>query len=906
MTYTFNQPVRYYKANDPYYYEVDNIPIRQLEENVLYLKEKLEAGGGSGGGGTGTGSSSEIDIYNIKQLKPKVLNGRTLTVNAGRFSARINDAYSLMPLTNLIYQNLSPSIVQGIPQNYPPLIRSWSTAQVQQVWDSFVKTQSSGGSPCHINGLEYTYTFHIGPGGIGGNYEVSPGAGGSTAGGSENGVFPHYKNASRVVWATWPWQTAGSVSPDTVGISTTGALVNDADMWAELHLAFVKQWRSPFRTSVVDFKGGTFDIPAFDDFDYWWRQGSTGETPIPGAIQRIDLLVLYALPIDASSTAVTDYTNTFCAGGNLSPKTLVQPTLGLVRGAGIGIHSDSAMNLVGTEEGCGDPGEAGSKRILANVNDGDSTAPSRGTGITDAAGNVIYGSFPSPDDLINQAPLLALDVTGIDRLSLVGQTALPLAYVVVNKNATTLSDEDIIDIRPFMRTTELSYNERAGVAAANPPLSLGNPAVGLNQLQATINSLVARPGGGGGGSLTSGRALYSDCIMGGLLYGVEGTLLTMNENNTAANDPWGTNTTTASINIGGTTYSFANFTSSKAFTENTSPATKRAFLSWLYQTKQADLRGWISDPNNSYGGANSNHPYQNIPSVRNIPLFPEWDPPLNTQNAGGVVASNSAPPSYWMWLEGVRGARPYLYFPGGGGNSGQTKKSGSLYKGAAWPRTQTAGIDRPATTQVVTKELRVKFPNWVQDYDILVDYINCNPYGGAMGGISPHTSIGNGLYVSKGPIEVNSVGEFEATIVINSMADAVPQDLMMNTGGVLQHEFAQGLQMPQWLSYSVVLPQCPQTLYKTEQQSGGSMRNTLPLVPKIGASYYPTVKFTLIGYDQPIIGINNAWRGNFGNGTYIPTNAINSSSEAASAAVPPIYSSGSPGTQLLTPNIDLT
>ena len=38
--YKFTQPVRYFKANDPYYYEVDNLPVRQLEENILWLKDQ--------------------------------------------------------------------------------------------------------------------------------------------------------------------------------------------------------------------------------------------------------------------------------------------------------------------------------------------------------------------------------------------------------------------------------------------------------------------------------------------------------------------------------------------------------------------------------------------------------------------------------------------------------------------------------------------------------------------------------------------------------------------------------------------------------------------------------------------------------------------------------------------------
>ena len=41
--HSFSQPVRYYKANDPYYYEVDNIPVRQLEENILWAKDQIDS-----------------------------------------------------------------------------------------------------------------------------------------------------------------------------------------------------------------------------------------------------------------------------------------------------------------------------------------------------------------------------------------------------------------------------------------------------------------------------------------------------------------------------------------------------------------------------------------------------------------------------------------------------------------------------------------------------------------------------------------------------------------------------------------------------------------------------------------------------------------------------------------------
>ena len=81
--YTFSQPIRYYKANDPYYYEVDNIPIKQLEENVLSVKSGLEQlqaalGGGGSGGGSGGEDLVEFSLDRIKDLKAKFVSGRQL------------------------------------------------------------------------------------------------------------------------------------------------------------------------------------------------------------------------------------------------------------------------------------------------------------------------------------------------------------------------------------------------------------------------------------------------------------------------------------------------------------------------------------------------------------------------------------------------------------------------------------------------------------------------------------------------------------------------------------------------------------------------------------------------------------------------------------------------------------
>ena len=158
--YSFTQPIRYYKANDPYYYEVDNLPLRQLEENILYVKNKLA---GHGEEGTFLTDSSELSLYNIKELRPKPIGGRTVQVNAGRFVSRVNDAFN-------INDALSKLMFLGNPQYYPDVIPNlqvvWGDAQKQTVWDNFIGTAAASKS-YNMNGLEVLHTFYSTPGAMG-------------------------------------------------------------------------------------------------------------------------------------------------------------------------------------------------------------------------------------------------------------------------------------------------------------------------------------------------------------------------------------------------------------------------------------------------------------------------------------------------------------------------------------------------------------------------------------------------------------------------------------------------------------------------------------------------------------------------------------------------------------------
>jgi hypothetical protein len=156
----------------------------------------------------------------------------------------------------------------------------------------------------------------------------------------------------------------------------------------------------------------------------------------------------------------------------------------------------------------------------------------------------IKGSFPSPDDLLNLAPTLVESLES-DNIALLGQSILPIAYIVVKKNASVnvngtivLTPQDVVDIRPFFRTTELAYNERAGIAAAHPQVSIANPVATENYVDLVAKRLSDRinlisPGTTGSPSNSntpattsqiSPRVVYSGYIKGGMNWGVEKSL----------------------------------------------------------------------------------------------------------------------------------------------------------------------------------------------------------------------------------------------------------------------------------------------------------------------------------------------------------------------------------------------
>ena len=103
-SHEFTDPLRYFKANDPYHWEVDNIPLKQLQSNILWLKDQV------------TGSLT--DVQNVKrshfeELKPSVTGeDRVVTVQPGNFLGRVNDAFGtgISNLAVQAYANYSEGI----------------------------------------------------------------------------------------------------------------------------------------------------------------------------------------------------------------------------------------------------------------------------------------------------------------------------------------------------------------------------------------------------------------------------------------------------------------------------------------------------------------------------------------------------------------------------------------------------------------------------------------------------------------------------------------------------------------------------------------------------------------------------------------------------------------------------
>ena len=543
--HTFISPVRHFKANDPYYFEIDNIPVKQLEESQNFLKDQVDGIISR----QNNRNDIEIDRSGFSELKPFTTgNDRKVRVKPGKYTSRINNAYSLTPL-QVVQQVAGFSNTRNNDGTLSDLntyrvdtnIGTTAAAALEQFQQGLL------GNALNMNGLaERTFVFpfwdedgfHLAKG-----FSIS---GTTTPGYSQ--FDSDFSADDRSLYPNFIGALLKHSTPDTTrdlvlikNVFTDGE-DPQGNQQGRLESEFIKRWRGAIRTSVVDVPEQIeITVPDFDGDDFFYIDAD-GNREALNANQRIDLLFIYSKAVDEESTTIPK----FDSNGN--PTTLTAPTLGILKGAGIGVSRQTATDNTNAEDRVNLQTLDGTPIMLAHPGDENGN----NNGFTTSAG-VIRGSFPSPDDLMNLAPALSEQLE-TNAFQLIGQSILPIAYVRVQTAAgpiaDVLNDDDVIDIRPFFRTTELAYNERAGIAAATPQVSIANPVVTeanlekvrkevygelsgrLGALEGSLGqtnvavSQIAGPGNSGARQIAAGQVL-------GGFWGPEGALMKLSKSNIA-------------------------------------------------------------------------------------------------------------------------------------------------------------------------------------------------------------------------------------------------------------------------------------------------------------------------------------------------------------------------------------
>lgn len=502
-SHKFTEPIRLFKSNDPYYFEVDNIPLKQLEENVLFLRDQI----------ANNLSVSGIGREDLAELRPFVTGSdRNVYVNPGRFTARINDCYQKgINILNEIQAVDNAPASTGLERsdiaskadrrkttfNLPVDVLKKLAGEVLTgaILDNglFHFLQHHNSEALSDNSLRFSFSQDLG---------VNSGT----------GIDSLPKNKLAI------WRSFGQNFQEGFN------LFNDLQQES---VEFTRFWGGAIRTAIVNVPETlSISVPEFNESDY---DNQTTFTPTT----RVDLLFVFAHPMDSSSTTIAK------PSGSL-PTTITSPQLGLLTGAGVIALNEGNNSFANFEkgqdpsffdgttfsEGSGFPSNffESSKAVndttlnfqmISTVGDQNQSEVGVGGRFT---------NLPSPDDLLNLTPLFE-DTLVNNSLARVGQSILPLAYIITRRGSSAIETQDVFDIRPFFRTTELSYNERAGVAAANPPLSFANPAVGKKEFQKslfdvrdTIMTEVNKP-------IFISKPIAGGIIYGGTEWGVEGALI---------------------------------------------------------------------------------------------------------------------------------------------------------------------------------------------------------------------------------------------------------------------------------------------------------------------------------------------------------------------------------------------
>lgn len=385
--YKFTDPIRYFKENDPYYWEIDNIPLKQLQENVLWLKDQINVIPEEG-----EAVDFGVSRADFNELKPYVDGtGSLVYVNPGRFSARINDAYDKTPLQKLVQLTGNGDSVSGLSTFRTQFQNDSTTTDFAALLVSRLRSGISA-SAMNLNGLFERITVW-------------------------DSIIQNLQSPTPQTTTTWPIEDLS----DSVKKFVLDSVYRNNQTLAN---EFIKQFRGVARTAIVDVPSGlSIDIPPFDSRDFFYQTEDGTTQYIEGATVRIDLLFVYSKPIDTTDTTINKWENN-------QPIKILSPQLGLIRGAGVGVRS--VQNNGNTTKYQNAKDADGNTQIMAQIVD--SLIPTNGF-----QGLNIHGSFPSPDDLMNLAPSIQEKLESTDP-RLIGQSILPIAYIVVKSNAAVTTE----------------------------------------------------------------------------------------------------------------------------------------------------------------------------------------------------------------------------------------------------------------------------------------------------------------------------------------------------------------------------------------------------------------------------------------------------------------------------------
>ena len=513
--YRFTDPIRFFKANDPYYFEVDNIPIKQLQENCLWLKDQVRKD---------TTKLLGVKRGDLDELRPYATGGdRVLRVNPGRYTARINDASTKTPLAYLskvmgtaVGDVDSWSTALPNPGNFP----NGKNAVLEAALDTF--KQSVAQEAMGMTGLvERAFTWPV----INSDSPIDTDgvklAGLAYGGDDVNIPGGGAAYSPMVITQALIWAKSQNATADSY-ILPSFETTNTNNGWAKFPRTesyFIKRWRGVSRLAIVDVDDEiSIEVPQFDPEDFSYIDSTGATTQVAGVQSRIDLVFIYSKPVDSSGVNIL----------KPSGKTgITKPTLGIVRGAGIKTNFKETTNF--TQDYLDNLND--DHGILAHPGDQLNTGMGFNSTSSNDIAQDVRGSFPAPDDILNLAPLISENLED-NAYELVGQSILPVAYVWVQSGSQVVLTTDVIDIRPLFRTAELAYNERAGIGAAFPQLSLANPAVGKGQLDYELKRSYDNLKGqidtltdeSAGTPQDSTNTLATGYIFGGWNFGPEGAL----------------------------------------------------------------------------------------------------------------------------------------------------------------------------------------------------------------------------------------------------------------------------------------------------------------------------------------------------------------------------------------------